>query len=300
MQRIPLNRIQGCLLGLAVGDALGATYEGLFADVIMSYGGGDEIVKHESGEKLYYTDDTQMMIGVAQTLVKHGEIVPDDLCRRFAQNYQKGRGYGQGVRPVIEAMAVGEFDQEKTPFLVFKDGSYGNGAAMRVAPIGLLFDGNDLVSQSDLASKVTHMHQLGLEGARIIAKAVNVAARMNNFDRVQFFEELMTVCTTEEFSWQLKTARDLPEFSGVSFGNGLEAHRSVLTSLVCFADSPSDFSGAISRAIGIGGDVDTIAAMAGAISGVYLGIEAIPANLIECLENDKQGKDYLLELAGQL
>ena len=266
----------------------------------MSYGGGDEIVKHKSGETLSYTDDTQMMIGVAETLVKHGEIVPNYLCQRFAQNYQKGRGYGQGVRPLIEAMAIGEFNQETTPFLVFENGSYGNGAAMRVAPVGLLFHDDKLVEQSDLASKVTHAHDLGLDGARIISKAVSVAARMDGFDRNDFFDELISVCVTEEFTWQLKTARDLPAFSSVSFGTGLEAHASVVTSLVCFADSSRDFSGTISRAIGAGGDVDTIAAMAGAISGAFLGVEAIPENLIECLENGPQGKDYLFELAEKI
>ena len=300
MQKIPLNRIQGCLLGLAVGDALGATYEGLFADIILSYGGGDEIVKHKSGETLNYTDDTQMMIGVAETLVEHREIVPGYLCQRFAQNYQKGRGYGQGVRPLIEAMAIGEFDQKTTPFLVFENGSYGNGAAMRIAPVGLLFHDDKLVEQSDLASKVTHAHDLGLDGARIISKAVNIAARMDRFDRIEFFNELISVCATEEFKWQLKTARDLPAFSSVSFGNGLEAHESVVTSLVCFADSSRDFPGTISRAIGTGGDVDTIAAMAGAISGAFLGVEVIPENLIECLENGPQGKDYLFELAEKI
>ena len=139
MQKVPLNRIQGCLLGLTVGDALGATYEGLFADIILSYGGGDEIVKHKSGETLNYTDDTQMMIGVAETLVEHREIVPGYLCQRFAQNYQKGRGYGQGVRPLIEAMAIGEFDQKTTPFLVFKNGSYGNEPPCGSHPLACFF-----------------------------------------------------------------------------------------------------------------------------------------------------------------
>ena len=146
MQKIPLNRIQGCLLGLAVGDALGSTFEGLFADIILSYGGGDEIVKHESGETLNYTDDTQMMIGVAETLVKHGEIVPDYLCQRFAQNYQKGRGYGQGVRPLIEAMAIGEFDQETTPFIVFENGSMEMGPPCGSHPLACFFMTTNLSS----------------------------------------------------------------------------------------------------------------------------------------------------------
>ena len=294
-------RFEGCLLGLAIGDAVGATYEGLFADLIMSYGGGDKIVRHESGEKLMYTDDTQMMIGVAETLVEHGKIDEPTLCQRFGANYQKGRGYGQGVRSLIEAMANNEY-LEELAYSVFPDGSYGNGAAMRIAPVGLIFgdDNQRLEKEVVAASRVTHAHELGIDGARVIAKAVGVALASHKFERSIFFNALIECVKTEEFKWQLETARDLPEFSSVSFGNELAAHKSVVTSLICFADSPNDYSAVISRAIGAGGDVDTIAAMAGAIAGAFLGVEAVPKKLLQCLENDHKGLDYIRELAHQL
>ena len=144
-QLIPKQqRVEGCLLGLAIGDAVGATYEGLFADLIMRYGGGDKIVQHTSGEKLVYTDDTQMMIGIVETLVEHQQIDVPTLCHRFGENYEKGRGYGQGVRPLLEAMANDEFE-ETMACQVFPDGSYGNGAAMRIAPVGLMFHNLSLI-----------------------------------------------------------------------------------------------------------------------------------------------------------
>ena len=69
------DRFRGCLLGLAVGDALGAPYEGLPAlDIFHRFGPPDVIASNPSGDVLYYTDDTQMMIGVAETLVEHGRI----------------------------------------------------------------------------------------------------------------------------------------------------------------------------------------------------------------------------------
>ncbi len=301
-QLIPKQqRVEGCLLGLAIGDAVGATYEGLFADLIMRYGGGDKIVQHTSGEKLVYTDDTQMMIGIVETLVQHQQIDVPTLCHRFGENYEKGRGYGQGVRPLLEAMANDEFE-ETMACQVFPDGSYGNGAAMRIAPVGLMFHNDDqpLDHQVMLASKMTHAHELGIDGARVIAKAVAWAFTNSTFDRDNFFSQVAQFAKTEEFQWQLQTAKDLPRFSSVNFGNGLEAHRSVVSSLVCFADSPDDYSAVIARAIGAGGDVDTIAAMAGSISGAYLGIQAVPKNLIDCLENGDKGRDYLFDLAQQL
>src|SRR5689334_21012860 len=133
------DRFAGCLLGLAVGDALGAPYEGLtHADIFFQFGSPDKLVTNPSGETLYYTDDTEMMLGVAETLVECGHIDEVRLCRAFAENYHPDRGYGQGARRVIEAMAKGK-DHRTLAATVFPGGSFGNGAAMRVAPVGLLF-----------------------------------------------------------------------------------------------------------------------------------------------------------------
>ena len=132
------DQFAGCLFGLAVGDALGAPVEGLGGDLIHSMGPAGELVKNPSGGTLYYTDDTQMTIGVAETLVECGEIRVKELCAAFAENYDPARGYGQGARRVIEAMATGD-DWRELAGSLFPGGSYGNGAAMRVAPVGLLF-----------------------------------------------------------------------------------------------------------------------------------------------------------------
>jgi poly(ADP-ribose) glycohydrolase ARH3 len=103
-----LDQFAGCLLGQAVGDALGAPFEGLPADnIFWGYGSPRELVRNPPDEPLFYTDDTQMMIGVAETLVEHGRILEEPLCRAFVANYHPDRGYGQGARLVLEAMATG-------------------------------------------------------------------------------------------------------------------------------------------------------------------------------------------------
>ena len=92
------DQFTGCLLGLAVGDALGAPFEGLNADnIYWGYGTGHALLEVPVGESLFYTDDTEMMVGVAQTLVDHGQIAEESLCREFAANYHPQRGYGQGM-----------------------------------------------------------------------------------------------------------------------------------------------------------------------------------------------------------
>src|SRR5262249_45367435 len=102
------DRFLGCLMGQAVGAALGAPFEGLPADnTFWGYGRPDELVTNPGGHVLHYTDDTQMTMGVAETLVECGTVVEETLCRRFAKNYDPRRGYGQGARRILEAMAEG-------------------------------------------------------------------------------------------------------------------------------------------------------------------------------------------------
>ncbi len=99
----------GCLLGQAVADAVGAPYEGLPADMIFQeFGPPDVLLQNSSGETLFYTDDTQMMIGVAEVLAEHGRIVEEALVAAFVANYHPDRGYGQGARKIIGAMSDGE------------------------------------------------------------------------------------------------------------------------------------------------------------------------------------------------
>jgi poly(ADP-ribose) glycohydrolase ARH3 len=299
----PADRFLGCLLGQAVGDGLGAPFEGLPAEMIYDgFGAPSDILKNPTGETLYYTDDTQMMIGVAETLVAHGEIIEDRLCEAFATNYHPARGYGTGARRVLEALIAGE-DWRALAYNLFPGGSFGNGAAMRAAPIGLLFcdDLDRVMEQARLAALPTHVHPLGIEGAQLLALAVALAVREPQFDKKAFYRELLHRASSEEFQWQLSAAAKLTAGNTLSFlGNSLEAHRSVVTAIACFTVSPNSYEEAIGRAIGLGNDTDTLAAMAGAVSGAHLGVRAVPSHLIEKLEDNHKGRSYMVHLADRV
>jgi poly(ADP-ribose) glycohydrolase ARH3 len=87
------DRFSGCLLGLAVGDALGAPFEGQSAEYIAQhYRKAEDLINHPPPGELCYTDDTQMAIGVAETLITCGCIEEHELCGRFAANYVPQRG----------------------------------------------------------------------------------------------------------------------------------------------------------------------------------------------------------------
>jgi poly(ADP-ribose) glycohydrolase ARH3 len=244
-----------------------------------------------------------MMIGIAETLIDHGQIVEEALCRAFTANYDPARCYGPGARIVLEAMAAGG-DWRGLAGSIFPGGSLGNGAAMRVAPVGLLFsaDLDRVMRQAELSALPTHLHPLGIEGAQLMALAVAVAARQPVFDRASFYGELLRRCRDEEYQWQLGVASQFRRQHSVGsvLGNGLEAHRSVVSAIACFTTSPESYEGAVSRAIGLGNDTDTLAAMAGALSGASLGVGAIPSPLLERLEEQGKGRDYLQHLASQL
>lgn len=297
------DRFRGCLLGLAVGDAFGAPFEGMPADAIYySFGFARKIVAKPPMDSLTYTDDTQMMIGVAEAILESRRIEEASLVRAFVRNFDPGRGYGQGARKILDLMASGGNWRELSR-TIFPGGSLGNGAAMRVAPVGLFFhDDLDRVAEEAARSAYpTHVHPVGVEGAQLIALAVALVMRNERFDKDAFYSELMARAGTEEFQRQLaKAARLGPEDSIAGFGSTLEAHRSVVTAIACFASSPESYVEVIARAVGLGDDTDTVAAMAGAISGAHLGVGALPKHLLALMENGPKGRDYIDELSKKL
>ena len=297
------ERFLGCLLGHAVGDAVGAPVEGMPATAIWyDMGGARTLIARPPVEQLVYTDDTQMTIAVAEALLSAGEAEEAALCEAFVANYDPARGYGQGARRIIEAMARGD-DWRTVARTIFPGGSLGNGAAMRVAPVGLLFhDDLDRVAQQAAASaRPTHLHPIGIEGAQLIALAVAQVVRDGRFDRQAFYGELIDRAATEEFRHQLKRAATWAPRDPVGlFGSSLPADRSVVTAIACFAATPHDYEAVISSAIALGDDTDTLAAMAGGICGALNGIAAVPQRLFDLLEDGPKGRGHIAMLADQL
>jgi poly(ADP-ribose) glycohydrolase ARH3 len=297
------DRFTGCLLGLALGDALGAPFEGLPTETITArYPTASHFIASPPEGELWYTDDTQMTIGVAETLISCGKIDEAELTRRFADNYRPQRGYGAGARKVLQAMVSGE-DHETLVSRQFPGGSFGNGAAMRVAPVGLFFrhDHSAIAQHARASALPTHVHPLAIEGAQLLALAVGVASTMTTFDRKLFLDQLVERCKFAEFAGPLRRAKNIENRRDLLlFGNGIEATSSVVTSIACFCLSPDSYMDTVANAILLGGDTDTIAAMAGAISGAFLGHNGLPGALLERLEDRHQGRTYLTSLAEQL
>lgn len=271
--------------------------------IYYQFGFARKIVAHPPVERLEYTDDTQMMIGVAETLIAcGGRIDPDRLMAAFVANFDETRAYGPGTHQIIETAAAGG-DWRTLAQTIFPGGSLGNGAAMRVSPVGLLFhdDVEQVADQAVLSAIPTHTHPIGMDGARLLAIAIAIALNDSVIEPARFFADLQRHAATEEFADALARAAELTLSGDIGqLGTSLEAHRSVTAALASFASYPNSYPDAVGRVIGLGGDTDTVAAMTGALSGARLGERAIPAHLLNMLEDGPKGRGYLEQIAGRL
>ena len=297
------DRFTGCLLGLAVGDAFAAPFEGVPDWFILAeHGLPEQFMKNVLNDPMRYTDDTEMMIGVAETLVEHGRIDVDHLIGRFAVNYTPNRGYGSGARKILNAAQRGE-DWNTIAETIFPGGSLGNGGAMRVAPVGLLFhrDLDEVWKQAAASAHPTHRHPVGIEAAQVMALAVALAVRATDIDRRPFLKQLRKRVQTDEIAWALDTAIGLRPGDQYSvLGSSLEAHRSVVTAIALFAAERGNYLKAVGRCVALGDDTDTLAAMAGALCGAFGGLSAVPEYMLGKLEDGERGREYIRSLAENL
>jgi len=194
---------------------------------------------------------------------------------------------------------------DKAAQKLYHGGSYGNGSAMRVAPIGVFYyDDLEMVREvAHKSSQITHAHSLGKEGAALQAYAIALATNLQHqtIDRDNFLARIIDYAQDEVYKQKLNRIKGLIASSDkarvvIELGNGIEAFNSVPTAIYSFLAHPDSFVDAILYAISLGGDTDTIGAMTGAISGAYLGIESIPASWRNKLEN----RLYIEELAEKL
>lgn len=134
-----------------------------------------------------------------------------------------------------------------------------------------------------------------------MALAVALCSRMERFDRANFFDGLLAACEAEEYRAKLEIAARVHKVEELAeLGNGIEALHSVPTAITGFALTPESFEATVSNVIFLGGDTDTLAAMAGALSWNYLGASRLPSRLVNLLESSPKGQKYLWQLAGRL
>ncbi len=299
------EKFLGGMIGSALGDAIGelafrhSTRQTLQAAV-------------EREDELIYTDDTAMAIGLAESIAEAEELDPQRLGDTFRSNYRREpwRGYASGPPRVFSMV-----ERENIPYseaarrLYGGEGSFGNGAAMRIVALGLFFhahDADDLYEQARRSAMVTHAHPIGIDGAAIQARAVAQVvslAPQTPLPTERFTQHLMEIARTPEMEQKLRLVQQLiaedvlPSEAAERLGRGVAVHQSLPFAIYAFLRHPDVFEDCLFCAALNGGDRDTLGAMACAISGAYLGVRALPLPWRKKIENHNQIASLATRLA---
>ena len=307
------ERLAASILGQALGDALGFVVEAEPPSVAQAYV-DDWLRTGRAGERSHpqypfgqYTDDTQLARELLRSFHQARGWDPAVYAALIAQLFSEQRevGAGRGTRSAALRLLVGVSWQESGTPAPYA----GNGAAMRAGPLGLLVPETTAMCRTAVEqARITHLDPRSAAGSVVIARAVALASRPQSIQPGDFIEDLSLSAATADESVAAAVRRltgwlSLPPMQAAQHlhASGLDpAHNrqwqgisafvtpSVLWSIYSFLRFPDDYWETICTAIAVGGDTDTMAAMAGAISGARLGVDALPADLLERI-NDRGG-----------
>ena len=305
-----LDRVRGSLWGVFVGDALGAQVESLTLDQIraqfgwvISYVGAAAGQDHLVRAAGSYTDDGEMTLALMDSLANTGGFSAIDAAANFSRiafsiddDFDRNRGYGSGTLMALRQIYSG------VNWRFAGNDSEGCGAAMRVAPLAALRElrQEDIIEQA----RTTHQNAVAIGGAVALAKAIHEAYSLRlGLDKTVFIDTVADYA--EPISPQVASEiRNLKKLLGrgtaevlesLPFGpsqfrrKGKGTMAVVPAAIYCFLKSPDSFETSVTAAVNNSGDSDSIASMAGAISGAYNGYEGIPEPLISGL----QGSDFV-------
>ncbi|KAH3742662.1 ADP-ribosylglycohydrolase family protein [Pelomyxa schiedti] len=302
-----LSQITGCLIGQCVGDAFGFPVEGQSREYTTLYAKEfiytiDHVPTHARGDFAFgqFTDDSQLARELMISLCETGGIFnPQNYANRIA---------GMFTPPHYKIVGLGRTTEQAAANVLLgvpwhQSGSrtgHGNGSAMRAAPVGLFFHSHieDLVQAAVDQSRITHALSVCNASAVAISAATRLALLPSPVDSHLFIANLARTVAPVDFSVSkailaleecvnLSIDLAIPKVlaSGEACGDKIRSDRNgistsaveaMLWALYSFLKSPDDYINCIGTAISGGGDVDTTAAMAGAICGAHVGVEKIP------------------------
>ena len=274
-KNIALAKAKRSLEGLSVGDAFGELFFRIspYKTTALDLPSGT----------WRWTDDTHMALSIVEVLAKYGYIDQGALSQAFVRRFSQEpyRGYAGGAVRLLSQIAMGGDWRELSP-LLFGTGSYGNGSAMRVAPLGgYFFDAlNQAAGQAKLSAVVTHAHVEGQAGAMAVAAAAALAAHETFPRGIDFLKEVLLYVpdsmTQERIELALQISEDDIHTARERLGTGNEVscQDTVPFCLWCAAHHLDDFERALWTTAKGFGDVDTTCAIVGGI--VALSAKEIP------------------------
>jgi ADP-ribosylglycohydrolase len=260
------------LEGLSVGDAFGECFFSFPAEMIAN--------RELPPGPWDWTDDTHMALCIVDVLRNYGQIDQDVLARAFARRYYQDpyRGYGAGARRLLGRLGRGEDWRQLAPAL-FEGGSYGNGAAMRVAPLGGFYAGDPerAAEQARLSAEITHAHPEGQAGAIAIAVAAALAGEEGHPSGSDFIRQVAWFMPEGATRQGVERAADIPAVafeaaaSQLGTGSRITAMDTVPFCLWSAAHNLDNYEEALWQTVAGLGDRDTTCAIVGGIVALSSG-----------------------------
>ena len=278
-----IERAKLSLIGLSVGDAFG---ESFFESRNLLE---NRIVERKSPPGRWpFTDDTLMALSIVSVLSEYKVIDQNALAASFARNFDPVRGYGLAMHHALPRIAAGEEWSTVATNLFGGEGSFGNGASMRVAPVGGYFADDILEVRRNAAfsAEVTHTHPEAAAGAIAVALAAAWAARMRHIEVPtpgEFIEKVVKGVPDSVTRRGILKAQEIPPLATPSdaasilgCGQQITTQDTVPFVIWCAAHFLEDYENALWNTVSAFGDMDTTCAMVGGIVVLYTGIEGIP------------------------
>ncbi len=301
------ERFLGTIVGCAVGDALGAPFEGSPPSLIQLKPTKDIAFRKIPGYPLgQYTDDTQLTLATIRAICRANAVDGAELAKEFVNLWQTGEivGAGASCTEAVYNMVERGVSWEDAGTA---QGRAGNGTAMRAAPIGLWNYAHPERIERDarVSSIITHKDTRSIGGTIAVANAVALCVSADTPAPREFLHQISEALrrVSEPFR---RCIHDLGEWLSLDpiealpliYASGnpeMEPRRpdwvtpyvipTVMCALYFFLRSPRTFLGSVTNAINAGGDTDTVGAITGAISGAFNGISSIPEQLIDTLKD---------------
>nr|BFE64282.1 ADP-ribosylglycohydrolase family protein [Dactylosporangium thailandense] len=274
------------LTGLSVGDALGAPFE-------MKPAMADGAVFEPPPAPWRWTDDTEMACTLFEALRRDGHVDQDRLAVAFAQRWSADRGYGRGSVSLLTDIRAGVPWRSAASALFSGRGSAGNGAAMRVAPLGAFFRADpDLAArEAVLSAEVTHRHPEGVAGAVAVALAAAHAAGDRPAGTPSLLRQVLHHLPPSDVrdgiarATRIAPGTDSRE-AAADLGNGSHAlaQDTVPFALWVAAAHLEDYPAALEACVRAGGDVDSVCAIVGGVVAARVGTAGIPSEWIGARE----------------
>lgn len=259
------QRALDSLRGLSVGDALGSQFF-----VPSNY----PLLKRRElpPGPWQWTDDTEMACSVLAVLAAHGRVEQDALARSFAEHHDFDRGYGPAVNRMLRLIREGADWRELAAALFNGQGSWGNGSAMRIAPLGAWYadDPEQATHQAEISSYTTHQHREAVVGAMAVAAAAALAAAPAGPPTpADLLDGVVALVPRSAVGAGLRRARDMLDYNDagtvaavLGCGRRTSAHDTVPFALWSAARALGDFEQVFWTTAQVGGDVDTTCAIA--------------------------------------